>query len=269
MVIGSKPFLKWVGGKRNLLPILLERIPKQYGTYHESFLGGGALFFALQPQRAILSDINSWLILAYYGVKCWPELVLNRLQLHQANHSKEYFYELRDHLYTMFDYWHDISPANFAADFIYINKTCFNGLFRVNKSGKFNVPMGKYKNPNIVNTDVLLNASKALENTELKTISFTEIKITPNDFYYFDPPYYKTFNQYHNSGFNEKSHVLLAEVCALINMDKGYFMTSNSDTPFIRELYKHFRIEEVSASRNVSCKGNTRGKTTELLIRNY
>ena len=262
-IFTAKPFVKWVGGKRSIIQELLSRVPKEYTSYHEPFLGGGALFFALNPEKACLSDINFYLVITYRAVKDDVERLITNLKIHKKNHSLEYFQKARIRLSKEQD------PTKVAALFIYINKTCYNGLYRVNKSGLFNVPMGKYTDPAIVDEDNLRACSKFLENTDIQQKTFAHITPNKGEFYYLDPPYHETYSGYDGSGFGDEEHAKLAEFCREIDKKGGYFMLSNSDTPFVRELYKGYNIEVVSASRFISCKANDRNKQNELLIRNY
>ena len=156
-----------------------------------------------------------------------------------------------------------------AALFIYLNKTCFNGLYRVNREGFFNVPIGDYKNAPEVDEDNLRACSKVLQGVDIKQQSFTHLKPHKNDFYYLDPPYHGLYDGYNGSGFGDAEHIALAEFCHAIHKKGGKFMLSNSDTPFVKNLYKSYTIEHVRASRSVSCKSHQRGKETELIIRNY
>lgn len=259
----ARPFLKWVGGKRSILPELLKRVPAEYDGYHEPFLGGGALYFALKPSEAYLSDINFHLILTYRAVRDDLDGVIRQLKIHARLHNKEYYNKARTKLFKEKD------TTKLAALFIYLNKTCFNGLYRVNKSGGFNVPMGDYKEPSILDEENLKNCSRILQEADIDQQSFMHAKIVKGDFYYIDPPYHETYDGYNGGGFGDDEHKKLAEFCKKIDQKGGFFMLSNSDTPFVRELYKGYTIEVVSASRMVSCKGNQRGKTDELLIRNY
>ncbi|MCZ6677700.1 MAG: DNA adenine methylase [Candidatus Poribacteria bacterium] len=261
--IQARPFLKWVGGKRSVLPELLARMPANYERYCEPFLGGGALYFAVQPKYAYLSDINFHLIITFQAVSDDVDRLINNLKIHDRKHDKEYYLKARERLFTEKD------PAKIAGLFIYLNKTCFNGLYRVNKSGKFNVPMGDYKNPPIVDEENLRNASQVLQNTEVAQHDFTQLPIQKKHFYYIDPPYHKTYDGYNGGGFGTQEHEKLAEYCKEIDNKGGYFMVSNSDNSFVRKLYKSYDIERVSASRSVSCKGHQRGKENELIIRNY
>ncbi len=259
----AKPFVKWVGGKRSVLPELLRRMPAQYGTYREAFVGGGALFFAVQPTKAYLSDINFHLILAYQAVQNDVDRLITNLKTHERLHTKEYFSRARERLSRETD------PTKVGSLMIYLNKTCFNGLYRVNKAGGFNVPIGDYKDTVLFDEDVLRSDAKALEGITVIHHEFAQMPVVREDFYYFDPPYHKTYDGYNGNGFDDKEHEKLAAFCREIDEAKGYFMLSNSDTPFVRSLYKGFTIEQISASRSVSCKGDQRKKENELLIRNY
>src|SRR6187551_1115408 len=263
IALSAKPFLKWVGGKRSILPELIKRLPEQYEGYHEPFLGGGALYFAIQPSEAYLSDINFHLVLTFKAVRDDVEALIKQLKVHARLHNKEYYLKARTKLFKEKD------NLKLAALFIYLNKTCFNGLYRVNSKGGFNVPMGDYKNPAIVDEENLKNCSKVLKDTDIQMHGFAQTPIHKGDFYYLDPPYHETYEGYSSGGFGDKEHIELAEFCKKIDQKGGYFMLSNSDTPFVRNLYKGYNIEIVSASRMVSCKAQQRGKENELLIRNY
>ena len=257
----ARPFLKWVGGKRSILPELLKRMPKNYKAYHEPFLGGGALFFSLQPKRAFLSDVNGHLITAYTAVRDTPEAAIGNYANHFKRHTREYYYKAREQLHTEKD------TVKCAALFMYLNRTCFNGLYRENKSGLFNVPLGT--GTGVIDEENMRNCSKVLKQAAIACHDFKQAKISRGDFYYLDPPYHKTFSTYDASGFGENEHTELAEFCHAVDRNGGYFMLSNSDTPFVRKLYNGYHIEVVRASRSVSCKGNGRGRANELLIRNY
>jgi len=261
--IKAKPFVKWVGGKRSILTTLREKLPEDCDRYYEPFLGGGALFFSLQPSCPVLSDINLNLVRTYAAIKDAVDDVIDLLEKHKSQHCKDYFLKIRD------SFADHVSDVELAAKFIYLNKTCFNGLFRVNKSGKFNVPMGSYKNPNILDELNLRAVSRALENAVVQHGSVEQVGLEANAFYYLDPPYHKTFSSYDKSGFGDDEHKMLSLLCEKIDSEGSKFMLSNSDTPFIRDLYKNFHIETVMAGRTISCKSNQRGKEAELLIRNY
>lgn len=261
--IATRPFLKWVGGKRSILSELKARLPEAYDGYHEPFIGGGALFFSIQPKEAYISDANFHLILTYKAVRDDVAGVIRNLKIHERNHSKEYYLKSRTRMFKEKD------TTKLAALLIYINKTCFNGLYRVNSKGAFNVPMGDYKNPQILDEANLKNCSIILQDAVIEHHGFEHEKITKGDFYYLDPPYHETYEGYASAGFGDKEHQALAEFCRKIDQKGGLFMLSNSDTPFVRELYKGYTIEIVSASRMVSCKAHQRGKENELIIRNY
>jgi DNA adenine methylase len=259
----ARPFLKWAGGKRSILPELLERMPGEYKTYCEPFLGGGALFFAAKPQIAYLSDVNFHLILSFIAVRDDLDRLIANLKIHAAKHSKEYYLHARQRLSKEKD------ATKVGALLIYLNKTCYNGLYRVNKSGEFNVPIGSYVSPTILDEENLRATSKALQEAEIKQHVFSQIKVEAQNFYYLDPPYHKTFDGYDSSRFGDQDHERLAAFCRELDRSGSFFMVSNSDNSFVRGLYQGFNIEQVQASRFVSCKGEQRGKETELIIRNY
>jgi DNA adenine methylase len=261
--VTAKPFVKWVGGKRSILPELESRIPNDYTTYREHFLGGGALFFSHQPKKAQLSDINFHLICTYKVVQEDVDSLMKQLDLHQKAHTKDYFLQARKQLSA------EKNQTKIAGLFIYLNKTCFNGLYRVNKSGEFNVPMGDYKECVLYDEANLRSASVALKCAKISTLPYSQNDPQEGDFFYLDPPYHRTFDQYSDSGFSDEEHRRLASMCKKINSKGARFLLSNSDTPFVRELYKDFHVENVNASRSVSCKSSQRGRENELLIRNY
>jgi len=263
----TRPFLKWAGGKRSVLQQLKERMPasSSYSVYHEPFVGGGALFFEVQPRQAFLSDINFNLILTLQAIKDNANGVIKDLKNHVTKHNKDYYIKAREKLNTS-----NLVASEIAALFIYLNKTCYNGLYRVNKAGKFNVPMGSYKNPTILDEKNLLNVSKVLQNADIKHQSFIQTTIRRGDFYYLDPPYHNTYDGYNGQGFSNAEHEELAALCQQIDKEGGLFMLSNSDTEFVYSLYdSKFIIENVQAFRMISCKGHQRGRTNELIIRNY
>lgn len=267
--VKAKPFIKWAGGKGQLLSQYETYFPKDFLNYMEPFLGGGAVYFHLAPDRAILSDINEELINTYHMVRDNVGELLLSLRTHK--NEKEYYYKIRA-LNPL-----NLSPVERASRFIYLNKTCYNGLYRVNRKGQFNVPFGRYKNPLICNKEGLCNASEALQRAELLVKDFDEITLErakSNDFIYFDPPYFplsetSSFTSYASNGFGLEEQVKLANVFKELNKRGCFLMLSNSSVPIIRKLYQEFRIIEVHASRAISCKGEGRGRITELLILNY
>jgi DNA adenine methylase len=267
----SKGFLKWAGGKSQLLPELLQRIPVRVTNYYEPFVGSGALYFALRASNRIenscLSDTNEELINAYRHVQAEVGPLLKKLSEHQSLHSKEYYYEIRN-----------LNPEEIplidrAARMIYLNKTCFNGLYRVNKSGRFNVPIGSYKNPKIADEDRLRSASKHLENTRIEVSDFKSIADTTRtgDFVYFDPPYIplsktSSFTSYTKSQFGEDEQRRLASYCDELTKRGVNWLLSNSDTELTHALWAHHKIEIVNASRAINSKASNRGQVTEVLV---
>ena len=259
----ARPFLKWAGGKRSILSELVGRMPVAYGPYYEPFLGGGALFFAVRPEKACLSDINFPLILTFRAVRDDLDGLITALRVHAANHSKEYYMQARRRL------GYEKDPTKIAALLVYLNKTCYNGLYRVNQQGIFNVPIGDYDAPTILDEGNLRAGSVALQHAEISHHGFSDTKIEKDGFYYLDPPYHRTFDGYDSSRFGDEDHKRLALFCKELDNAGCQFMVSNSDTAFVRSLYRAFNIDGVQASRFVSCKASTRGKENELIIRNY
>ncbi|MGC4100790.1 DNA adenine methylase [Ferruginibacter sp.] len=265
---GAAPFLKWVGGKRSIIKELTGRMPATYNNYFEPFIGGGALFFEIKPTKGHLSDANLDLIITYKVVQKDVEKLIEALKKHQRLHCEEYYYRVRSR--------HDLDdPVEVAARMIYLNKTCFNGLWRVNKKGEFNVPMGKYANPGICQEDNLRACSKALKNTIIEYKDYEKIEPKEGDFCYFDPPYHPindtSFTAYSMSDFTEKDQQNLADFCKTLHRNGVKIMLSNSNTEFIRNLYRGniFNINIVNAPRNVNCKPNGRNSVEEVLITNY
>jgi DNA adenine methylase len=270
--IQCRPFLKWAGGKTQLLPALLKRAPTSCNRYLEPFLGGGALYFAMQPKAAYLADFNPELINCFEVVR--SNLAELKEELKKYRYDKEMFYEVRE-LDRQADY-SSTSPVARAARFIYLNKTCFNGLYRVNSKGHFNVPFGAYKDPTILDVPNLTACSNALQSAVLKTGSFEEIAdvAEKGDFVYFDPPYAPSsetsdFTQYVSGGFEESSQELLLLTCLKLHQKGVKWMLSNSNTNIIQELYRGFKVETVEASRTINSKAEKRGPILELIIRNY
>ena len=238
-------------------------MPSDYDRYYECFLGGGALFFKTQPESACLYDINSKLIITYQMIQKDVNAIIKELKKHQLKNTKDYYIVARKRFNEERD------KLKLAGLFIYLNKTCFNGLYRVNQSGYFNVPYGKYENPLILDEQNLIAVSNLLKKTKIKKQSFECTKIERGAFYYLDPPYHKTFDQYDKNQFNENDHEELRNFCRKIDSGGGLFMLSNSDTPFIRKLYKGFKIESIKAGKSISCKSTGRKKEKELILRNY
>ena len=266
------PIVKWVGGKRQLMFELLKNMPETYNRYFEPFIGGGALFFELQPQNGYISDMNEELINLYSVVRDDVYELIEDLNKHKV--SKEYFLKIRNLDRT--EKYNKLSDIQKASRFIYLNRTCFNGMYRVNSQGQFNVPFGNYKNPRIVDAENLVNCSKLLKNTEICCADFSEIlnKVQKGDFVYFDPPYVplnetSSFTSYTKDGFDLDMQFKLRDVCDELDSMGVMFMLSNSDTKLVNELYSNYEIKKVFASRAINANGNGRGKITEVLVRNY
>jgi DNA adenine methylase len=266
----ATPFVKWVGGKRVLLPAIRKYAPDEFNNYHEGFVGGGAVFFAIgsKAKKAHLSDRNFDLVICYQVIKEDPTHLIARLKEHADAHDQDYYYEVRAS--------EPKDPVEVAARFIYLNKTCFNGLYRVNKSGKFNVPIGSYKNPNIIQEENVLACHAALKNATIRVGDFaTMVKPKEGDFCYFDPPYDPTtdasFTEYTHDSFTEHDQVRLRDFILKLHKAGTYIMLSNSKTKFIESLYssKIFKKYTVRAPRTVNCKADARGAVDEILITNY
>lgn len=264
----AKPFLKWAGGKTQLLKTFIEFFPDSFNRYFEPFVGSGAVFFHLRPEQAQLSDCSAELINCYSVVRDDVSTLIRLLSQHK--YEEEYFYNVRA-LNT-----ENLSPAERAARFIFLNKTCFNGLYRVNSRGQFNVPFGRYKNPLICNQDNLLAVSRALKKVSLRCDGFekTISQAKRGDFVYLDPPYQPlsptaNFTSYTKDAFSLADQKRLAESVKLLAKRGCKFMLSNSDCPEIRQLYADFHIETIQAVRAINCKSDRRGTITELLILNY
>lgn len=266
------PIVKWVGGKRQLMFELIKNMPKSYNRYFEPFIGGGALFFELQPEQAYISDMNEELINLYSVVRDNVYELIKDLSKHEV--SKEYFLEIRNIDRT--EQYTELSDVERASRFIYLNRTCFNGMYRVNSQGQFNVPFGHYKNPRIIDENNLLNCSELLKKTEIKCADFSEIltKVKKGDLVYFDPPYVplnetSSFTSYTKDGFDINMQFKLRDVCDELDNKGVKFMLSNSDTKLVNELYENYNIKKVFASRQINANADGRGKITEVLVRNY
>ncbi len=269
------PVLKWVGGKRQLLDTLLPLIPKDYKTYCEPFLGGGALFFKLQPRVAFVNDVNADLMNVYEVIRDNATGLIQTLETHE--NTSVHFYEVRDwdrdkELYAK------LSKVEKAARTIYLNKTCFNGLFRVNNAGEFNSPFGNYRNPNIVNAPVLKALNAYFKSADITFFSgdYKEVldKLPKNSFVYLDPPYdpvsnTSNFTGYTKGGFDRDEQIRLRKCCDDLNERGIKFMLSNSATDFIKEQYSAYNIMVVKAKRNVNSVASKRGDVEEVVVRNY
>ena len=271
----AAPVVKWVGGKRQLLDEIAPRLPKRITTYCEPFLGGGAVLFSLQPRNAIVNDLNADLMLVYEVIRDDVELLIAALEQHE--NTAEYFYNIRD-LDRDKDAYREMSAIERASRIIYLNKTCYDGLFRVNASGEFNSPFGHYKNPNIVNAPVLRAVSKYLtaNNIQLLHIDFEEVlqRVPRGGFVYLDPPYdpvsdTASFTDYNRGGFGREEQERLKRCCDELAARGVRFLLSNSATSFIKELYTGYTVEIVHAKRAINSDASKRGAVEEVLIRNY
>lgn len=270
------PFLKWVGGKRQIIPEISTHLPKNISTlnYCEPFLGGGALFFHLEPRKAVINDCNDELINVYRVIKNNLDELLLDLKKHE-NHP-DYFYQIR--CVDRQPEFNKMTNIQHASRIIYLNKTCFNGLYRVNSLGEFNSPFGRYTNPNIINEPILRAVSDYLNSAEItilnedyKTVLNT---LTTDTFVYLDPPYHpisesSNFTGYVQGGWSEIYQIRLKEACDDLNNKGVKFLLSNSATPLIKHLYSDYKIHLVNAKRSINSDGKKRGQIEELLIKNY
>ena len=272
-----RPYLKWAGGKRQLLPSIRARLPQDWGErrYFEPFVGAGAVLFDLSPGRALVNDANAQLILTYRAVRDDVEGVVALLERHARHHSREYYYELRGADRTPgFARWGEVRKA---ARLIYLNKTCFNGLYRVNNQGLFNVPFGSYRHPAICEAQVLRAVSRYLRENqvELRCGDFAAaVEDADGDsFVYFDPPYHSeggtNFTGYQSGGFGEGEQIRLRDTFAALSQRGARCMLSNSATGFIRELYRDFHVELIPARRAINSDPAGRGNVNEVLVTNY
>jgi len=269
----ERPLVKWVGGKRQLVPELYKRLPIKFHRYVEPFVGGGALFFQLRPQRALLSDVNDDLIATYTFVRDCSEEVLAFLRVMKTNHDKEFYYRVRAE-YNADEQEHTLIRA---AQFLYLNKTCFNGVHRVNRYGKFNVPIGSYVEPDISNAILLSASSVALRPAALFAADFEYVlleHVTVGDFVYMDPPYVPVsttadFTMYAQDGFDDEDQLRLRRACDVLTSRGVKWMLSNSSAPRVFSLYGDYRIEVVQARRSINSHGTGRGPVDEVIVRNY
>ncbi|MHA7646576.1 DNA adenine methylase [Nitrosopumilus sp. S4] len=274
-----KPFVKWAGGKRQLIPILNENLPKSFGTYYEPFLGGGALLFHIlterNGQKCSISDLNSDLVLAYTTIRNRIDELISSLKSHERNYqkdSKSYFYSVRESSPR--------SEIEKTARLIFLNRTCFNGLYRVNSKGKFNVPLGKYTNPNIVNEDNLRSVSAILQssNVSIKCRDFESVlrDAKKGDLVYFDPPYQPVsstanFTSYTNKDFTSDDLERLADLCMKLDSKGCKVLLSNSDSKEVSDMFKSktWKIQKIQANRSINSNSKKRTGHFELLIKNY
>lgn len=262
----AKPFIKWAGGKQALTRQLIDYFPTDFDTYYEPFIGGGSIFFGITAKKAVIADYNTWLVDTYNAIKTnWEEVATI---LDSLPNDKESYLQIRAIIPET------LSLYERAAHFIYLNKTCFRGLFRVNRKGMFNVPYGEY-NRRYYDPDNLKNASIRLNDAIIRQGDF-ELNIygvSPNDFIYFDPPYYKLgghsdFNRYTDQQFRENDQIRLAALCVELDQNGIRWALSNSNTDFIRRLYDDFNFLEINARREINLNSKSRN-IKEFLITNY
>lgn len=271
-----QPFTKWTGGKRQLLPVIRELMPKKYNRYFEPFVGGGALFFDLAPKDAVINDFNAELINCYQQIKDNPQELIEILKVHQEYNSKEYYLDLRsvdrDERIDM------MSEVQRAARILYMLRVDFNGLYRVNSKNQFNVPYGRYKNPKIVDENLVSAISTYLNNNqiEIKKGDFEKavLDVQPGDFVYFDPPYIplsetSAFTSYTHEGFSYDDQVRLRDTFKKLSDTGAYVMLSNSSSFLVEELYQDFNIHYVEATRTNGAKSSSRGRISEIIVTNY
>ena len=276
-MIKGKPFVKWAGGKRQIIDKLLKYAPDEFNTYYEPFVGGGAFLFELSPKNAVINDYNKELMNVYECIKDSDKFdkMCKELNNHEANHSEEYYYQIRN-LDRDKNKFNKLADYKRAARTIYLNKACFNGLYRVNSKNEFNVPFGKKSKVNTYEGQNLGIICGYLNYNNIKLLStdFEEAvkDAKKGDFIYFDPPYdsdTSTFNSYTEDGFGKEEQKRLARVYKKL-ADKGcYVMLSNHNTKLVNELYKEFNINVIEAKRNINSNGAKRGKVEEVIITNY
>lgn len=263
----SAPFMKWAGGKRSLVPTLAGLIPDRYGAYYEPFVGGGAVFFGLRPERALLNDANEELITCYAVVRDRLDDLLAVLATHV--NTEAHFLRVRGQRPA------DLDDVTRAARLIYLNRTCFNGLYRVNKRGEFNTPYGHYRNPTIVPAKLLRDASVALRGATLTAAGYREACASAGrgDLVYLDPPYvpaggFADFRRYHRVQFREDDHEELARVFKELDARGCHVRLSNAYTPFVLDLYADWTIHEVTTRRAINSNGSRRGPVREVIVAN-
>lgn len=276
-MLKAKPFVKWAGGKRSIIDKLMSLVPEDFKAYYEPFVGGGAMLYELQPKKAVINDYNTELMNVYECIKDENKFVnmCSELNKHETNHSEEYYYEIRD-LDRDKKKFNKLADYKRAARTIYLNKACFNGLYRVNSKNEFNVPSGKkikvntYDGPNLGIIHCLLN----FNDIQLLSTDFEEAvkNAKKGDFIYFDPPYdsdTSTFNSYTENGFGKEEQKRLSKVFKDLDKRGCYVMLSNYNTKLIKELYKGFNFNYVVAQRNIGASSKNRGKVEEVIITNY
>ena len=260
-----KPVLKWAGGKTQLLPHLRKLLPEYSGRYYEPFIGGGALFFDLEPTSFTISDINPELINFYKVIRDFPEEVMNGVD--KLKNNKDEYYRIRAEKFE------ELKPIDAAVRMLYLNKTCFNGLYRVNKQGAFNVPFANYKNPSFYSKENICRASEQLKKGDIELNSFEklgELDLTEKDLVFFDPPYipvskYSDFKRYNKEQFNLEQHVLLSKLFSELSKKGVKLILTNSYSEIVLDLYSEHDFITVEAKRNINSKGDKR-KADEIIV---
>ena len=276
-MIKGRPFVKWAGGKRQIIDKLKQYVPDEFDTYYEPFVGGGALLFELSPKKAVINDSNKELINVYKCIKDEKkfDLMCRELNHHETEHSEEYYYEIRN-LDRDKKKFNKLADYKRAARTIYLNKACFNGLYRVNSKNEFNVPFGKKNKVNTYDGSNLTLVYVYLNTNDVKILStdFDEAvkDAKKGDFIYLDPPYdsdTSTFNSYTENGFGKEEYKRLAEVFKDLDKRGCYVMLSNYNTSLVKELYKDYNFHYIEAKRNIGAKAKDRGTVEEVIITNY
>lgn len=276
-MIKGKPFVKWAGGKRQIIDKLKMYVPDEFDTYYEPFVGGGALLFELSPKKAVINDSNKELM-NVYEVLCDEDKfkkMCSVLNTYEIKHSEEFYYDIRNKDRNK-NTFNRLSDYTRAARTIYLNKACFNGLYRVNSKNEFNVPFGKKTKVNTYEGGNLITVSNYLTMNDIKMLStdfeYAVKDAKKGDFVYFDPPYDSdtgTFNSYTEEGFGKEQQRRLARVFKELDEKGVYVMLSNYNTTLINELYKNYNIHVIEAKRNINANGKKRGKVEELIITNF
>lgn len=276
MGVNLLPVVKWAGGKRQILDEIKSRLPEDYDRYYEPFVGGGALFFDLQPTSACINDLNFQLINLYRQIQTHAHELCDSLYVFEESYNSledmdskdRYYYDIRDNFNNSVKYRN--IPVLSAAMFIFLNKTCFNGLYRVNKDGLFNVPSGHKKNIRIFDRENLESMSEFFKGKDILCGDFEEACLSAEygDFVFFDSPYYGTFDSYQQNGFTEDDHRRLFSLYETLSKRGVYCMLTNSSSAFIKELYEGYHIEKIGVKRSISANGTNR-VGEEVIIRNY
>ncbi|MGI0057362.1 MAG: DNA adenine methylase [Nitrosarchaeum sp.] len=279
ILVTPKPFVKWAGGKRQLIPILNQNLPESFSTYYEPFLGGGALLFHIltdkNGQKCSVSDLNSDLVLAYTTIRDRIDTLINSLKNHEKNYQKDsesYYYSIRES--------NPRSEIEKTSRLIFLNRTCFNGLYRVNRKGKFNVPLGKYSNPNIINEENIRAVSHILQSSRIsiKCRDFEAVlrDAKKGDLVYFDPPYQpvsttSNFTSYTNKDFTYDDLTRLAELCLKLDSRGCKVLLSNSDSKEVTDIFAKnpWKVTRIEANRSINSNSKKRTGHFELLIKNY